>query len=102
MTTAPRRRGWRLPRDPPQGCSPVSIDVDALFAGVVELLAAAGAPLVAWAGEPLGPTVAGAGAWSAVTVTPVTSPLIANFCFLDDVGIGRRGDPAPRCRMRSG
>ncbi len=30
------------------------------------------------------------------------APLTLAFCFLDDVGIGRHGDSAPRYRMRSG
>jgi hypothetical protein len=37
-----------------------------------------------------------------VTVMPVTFPFTLFFCFVDDVGIGRRGDPAPRYRLRSG
>ena len=37
-----------------------------------------------------------------VTTTPMTSPFTAFFWFLDDVGMGRQGGPAPRYRMRSG
>jgi hypothetical protein len=58
-----------------------------LVAGVVGVLAAVGPPLVAGV---VGPLVAGTGvtlgaALIGVTRTPVTSPLIAFFCFLDDV-----------------
>jgi hypothetical protein len=47
---------------------------------------------------------AGAGfpATTGVTVMPTTLPFTAFFCFVDDVGIARRGDPAPRYRLRSG
>ncbi len=75
-----------------------------LVAGAVcsaGLLAAIGAVLVAGAVGLLGATLGG-DAVIGVTRTPVTSPLIAFFCFVDDVGIGPHSDPAPRYRLRSG
>jgi hypothetical protein len=43
-----------------------------------------------------------AGGAAVTGVVVATVPLMAAFCFVDDVGIARRGAPAPRYRLRSG
>jgi len=69
-------------------------------------------PLGLALGVVAGATATGAGAAGATSAVPpeagvttsvaVTEPLTGFFCFVDDVGIGRHGDPAPRYRLRSG
>jgi hypothetical protein len=74
---------------------------DALAAYVECVVVVTGAaPLVVGLVGAAGATVETGAEVTGVTTTPVTSPLTAFFCFVDDVGIRRRRGPTRRYRMR--